>query len=95
MLRTSTDYPQSIIISNTKMKMEIYVHKFFPCVQVKLREILFIMQYEDDTGNLIRICKQLISWMKEDLDFYQWNGYKKDAAQLERNIATVERFIGK
>jgi hypothetical protein len=33
--------------------------------------------------------------MKEDLDFYQRNGYKKDAAQIEKNIATVERFIGK
>ena len=95
MLRISFDYPQSIVIMNNKMKMEIYVHKFFPCVQVKLREVLFMMQYEDDTGCLIRMCKQLISWMKEDLDFYQRHGYKKNVAQIEKNIATIERFIGK
>ena len=94
MLRLNHDYPQSVIITNSKMRMEIYVHKFFPCVQPKLREILFMMQYDDETSNLIHTCKFILECMEEDLDFYTRMDYKKDAAQLQRNIDTVKRFIG-
>lgn len=94
MLLFSNEYPQSLIIQNHRLHLDIFVHTFFPTTKPKLRTILRMMEIYDEDDRLIPVCKWLLTMMQEDLTFYRLHSYKKEYNQLEQNILQVRIFIG-
>lgn len=94
MLMFSNEYPQSIIIQNHRLNLDIFVHTFFPTTKPKLMKILRMMEEFDEDNRLISVCKWLLTMMQEDLTFYRLHSYKREYKQLEQNILQVRIFIG-
>lgn len=94
MLMFCSDYPQSLIIQDSKLNLDIFVHTFFPTTKPKMLKILRMMEEFDEDNSLIPICRWLLARMNEDLTFYKLHSYKKQLNQMEQNIMQVRIFIG-
>ena len=90
MLRRSDEYPQSIIIENSPMHLEIFVNKIFPMAQPKLRKMLIMMQVNEYADEMEGIIKWLLDRLHEDLIFYRIHSYKREFTQLEKNIEIIK-----